>query len=134
MQFLLFFVPLILRLTLTSAKSSTDMAVYQALLYFGAFFAAIALVRLLGMARADLGPYEQSVQAIWPGYGDAGNSPNLRMPRVAVHILSTSPCLFYQSSLSVPIPDTRFIARILDQQHTTHRVYLELRLAAERKP
>ena len=69
--FLLFFVPLILRLTLTSAKSSTDMAVYQALLYFGAFFAAIALVRLLGMARADLGPYEQSVQAIWPGYGDA---------------------------------------------------------------
>jgi hypothetical protein len=69
--FFLFFVPLLLRLTLTSAKSSTNLAVYQALLYFGAFFAAIVLVRLLGMARVDLGPYEQSVQAIWPGYGGA---------------------------------------------------------------
>ena len=69
--FLIFFVPLLLRLTLTSAKSSTDLAVYQALLYFGAFFAAIALVRLLGVVRIDLIPYEQNVQAIWPGYGDA---------------------------------------------------------------
>ncbi|MEN6320850.1 MAG: hypothetical protein ABFD82_19115 [Syntrophaceae bacterium] len=69
--FLLFFVPLLLRLTLTSAKSSTDLAVYQVLLYFGAFFAAIALVRLLGIAQVDLQPYEQNVQTVWPGYGDA---------------------------------------------------------------
>jgi hypothetical protein len=69
--FILFFVPLLLRLTLTSAKSSINSAVCQGLLYFGAFFAAIALVRLLGMARVDLSPYEQNVQAVWPGYGDA---------------------------------------------------------------
>jgi hypothetical protein len=71
MLFLLFFVPLLLRLTLTSAKFSTNSAVYQALFYFGAFFGAIALVRLLGMAGVDLKPYEQNVQAVWPGYGDA---------------------------------------------------------------
>jgi len=69
--FLLFFTPLLLRLTLTSAKSSINSAVYQALLYFGAFFAAIALVRLLSLARVDLSPYEENVQAIWPDYGDA---------------------------------------------------------------
>jgi hypothetical protein len=69
--FLLFFLPLLLRLTLTSAKASTNLAVHKALILFGAFFAAILLVRLLGMFRIDLKPYEESVQAVWPGYGDA---------------------------------------------------------------
>ena len=69
--FLLFFVPLLLRLMFIESKSSTNMAVYQALIYFGAFFAAIILVRVLGMIRVDLKPYEQSVQVVWPGYGQA---------------------------------------------------------------
>ncbi|MFZ6849740.1 hypothetical protein [Undibacterium sp. RuRC25W] len=42
--------------------------------------------------------------------------------------------MFYQSSLSVPIPDARLVARIADLQQTEHQVHLELRLAAERKP
>ncbi len=69
--FLLFFVPMLLRVALTPARTSVNLAVYQALLYFGAFFAAIALVRVLSMVRIDLRPYEQSVQAVWPGYGQA---------------------------------------------------------------
>ncbi len=69
--FLLFFAPLVLRVTLISADSSINLAVHRVLLYFGAFVAAIILVRLLGMARVELRPYEQNVQAVWPGYGQA---------------------------------------------------------------
>ena len=69
--FLLFFVPLVLRLTLISGKSSINLAVHRVLLYFGAFVGAIALVRLLTLTGVDLRPYEQSVQTVWPGYGHA---------------------------------------------------------------
>jgi hypothetical protein len=69
--FLLFFVPLLLRLMFIESKSSTNMAVYQALIYFGALFAALVLVRVLGMIRLDLKPYEQSVQLVWRDYGQA---------------------------------------------------------------
>jgi hypothetical protein len=69
--FVLFFVPLLLRLALTSAQSSTNSAVHRAILLFGALFGSIALVYLLNTARVDLRPYEENVQAVWPGYGDA---------------------------------------------------------------
>lgn len=69
--FLLFFAPLVLRVTLISAKSSINLAVHRVLFYFGAFAAAIILTRLLGMARVDLRPYEQNMEAVWPGYGHA---------------------------------------------------------------
>jgi hypothetical protein len=70
-MFILFFLPLLLRLALTSAKSSTNSAVHRAILLFGALFASIAVVRLLSVVRIDLKPYEQSVRAVWPDYGDA---------------------------------------------------------------
>ena len=70
-MFLLFFVPLILRLTLTPAGSSVRMAVYQALLCFGSFFAGFVLVRLLSAMRVELEPYIRNVQTVWPDYGDA---------------------------------------------------------------
>jgi hypothetical protein len=66
-----FFVPMLLRLIFSTSQASVATAVSQALLYFGAFFAALAVVAVLNGLKVDTSVYEQNVQAVWPRYGDA---------------------------------------------------------------
>jgi hypothetical protein len=67
--FVVFFVPLLLRLATSPARASIETAVIQVVLLFAALFIGIGIVFLLGVSAS--GTYERHLQVIWPGYKDA---------------------------------------------------------------
>lgn len=69
--FILFFVPLLLRLALAPAQEAIAAAITRTLLYFAAFFIGIGIVFFLERFGPGTEPHARHLQAIWPGYGDA---------------------------------------------------------------
>jgi hypothetical protein len=69
--FILYFVPVLLRLALAPAKVSVETAVAQGILLFSSFFIGIGIVWVLTRFWSGTETYEQHLQIIWPGYSDA---------------------------------------------------------------
>jgi hypothetical protein len=69
--FLLYFLPLGVRMVTTSSKVSTDAAIMQTILYFAAFFMGIGITAVVSHFPGGVMAYEQHVQKIWPNYSDA---------------------------------------------------------------
>lgn len=69
LYFIIFFVPLFLRLRNSPMRASVETAVIQIVLYFVSFFIGIGIVFLVGVSESE--PYERHLQVIWPGYRDA---------------------------------------------------------------
>jgi hypothetical protein len=64
--FLLYFLPFFIRLFFSSAKESTQLALQQILLYFGAFFAAMAVMAVLQGMNVDTLAFQDNMHAVWP--------------------------------------------------------------------
>ncbi len=69
--FLLFFVPLVMRLLFSDSQAFKVAALTQAVLFFGSIFAALAILRLLAHFQIDSGAYARSVLAVRPDWSDA---------------------------------------------------------------
>ncbi len=69
--FLLYFLPLGVRMVTTSSKASTEAAIMQTILYFTSFFLGIGITAVVSRLPGGVTVYEQHVQKIWPNYSDA---------------------------------------------------------------
>jgi len=69
--FILYFVPVIMRLTFGTTNTSIMTAIMQALTFFVSFFIGIGIVTILERFTSVVGVYERHLQIVWPGYGDA---------------------------------------------------------------
>ncbi|HEY3276347.1 MAG TPA: hypothetical protein VGJ94_06980 [Syntrophorhabdaceae bacterium] len=69
--FLLYFVPLIIRLIFGSTKDSILAAIIQGLTFFFSFFLGICLVAILERYFWGADTYGEHFQLLWPGYRDA---------------------------------------------------------------
>jgi hypothetical protein len=69
--FMLYFVPVLLRLALAPAKASIQTAVTLGVLLFASFFIGIGITSVLERFTDVVGMYDRHLQVVWPGYGDA---------------------------------------------------------------
>lgn len=74
--FILYFVPLFLRMGLEPARECINTVIIQVLVFFGSIFIVLGIVHLLKRHTSGIEKFGKHVQAIWPGY-DTDSSVNM---------------------------------------------------------
>jgi hypothetical protein len=69
--FILYFVPVIMRLAFGATEASVLAAIVQGLTFFGSFLVGIGIVMVLQKLPSGVGTYETHLQVVWPDYSDA---------------------------------------------------------------
>jgi hypothetical protein len=69
--FVLYFVPMAMRLTFGTTQACILTAVVRGVTFFASFFIAIGIVTILEKFASGAETYERHLHAIWPGYRDA---------------------------------------------------------------